>query len=113
MAVHTPQRPVKIEQTSPTQMAITWADGHCSRHTFRLLRLACKCALCRDEMTGRVLNKLENIAPDVRPVKIEPVGNYALRIEWSDGHRTGLYSFDYLRGACECEQCAPPRRLDG
>lgn len=105
----TPLRPIKIEQISPTQLAIDWADGHRSLHTFRLTRLACKCALCKDEMTGRVLNKLEDIPADIHPVQIIPVGNYALRICWSDGHATGMYAFDYLRKACECPVCKPPQ----
>ena len=35
-----------------------------------------------------------------------PVGNYALRIDFNDGHSTGIYSFDYLRTICRCEACA-------
>jgi DUF971 family protein len=33
----------------------------------------------------------------VEPRRIEPVGNYALAIAWSDGHSTGIYRFDFLR----------------
>lgn len=100
-----PLRPTRIEQTSPTQMEIDWSDGHRSRHTFRLLRLTCKCALCKDAMTGRVLNNLERIPADIHPTAIEPVGGYGLRLIWSDGHTTGIYGFDWLRRSCECPDC--------
>jgi DUF971 family protein len=35
-----------------------------------------------------------------------PVGNYAIQIEFTDGHNTGIYSYDYLRTICPCEACA-------
>jgi len=40
---------------------------------------------------------------NVRIVGIEPIGNYAIRIEFDDGHNTGLYAWDYLR-----KLAAPP-----
>jgi DUF971 family protein len=36
---------------------------------------------------------------------IEPVGNYAIRINWSDGHNTGIYSWDHFREICPCPVC--------
>ena len=35
--------------------------------------------------------------------ELEEVGNYAVRLEWGDGHGTGLYAFRYLRDLCSCE----------
>ena len=90
-----------------TSLAITWADGHQSEYAAVYLRGRCPCALCVDEMTGvRKVGPLQ-IIPDVQLVKIVPVGNYAVQLESSDGHRTGLYSFDYLRSLCPCPECAP------
>ncbi|MGZ3475873.1 MAG: gamma-butyrobetaine hydroxylase-like domain-containing protein, partial [Polyangiales bacterium] len=40
----------------------------------------------------------------------EPVGDYALALEWGDGHNTGIYTFRYLRDLCRCSQCVPPER---
>ena len=40
-----------------------------------------------------------------RMVTVEPVGNYALRIVWNDGHDTGIYSYDHLRQICPCPEC--------
>jgi DUF971 family protein len=62
----------------------------------RQLRFECPCANCVDEMSGKRTLKLESVAVDVKPVKIEPVGRYGIHIEWSDGHRTGMYHFDNL-----------------
>jgi DUF971 family protein len=38
-------------------------------------------------------------------LNIEEVGAYAIRIDWSDGHNTGIYSFDHLRSICPCAEC--------
>ena len=46
----------------------------------------------------------------VKIASLEPVGNYAIRINWSDGHSTGIYSYDHLRRICPCEEC---RKLPG
>jgi DUF971 family protein len=37
---------------------------------------------------------------------VEPVGNYAIRIQWSDGHGSGIYSFEHLRKICPCDACS-------
>jgi DUF971 family protein len=47
------------------------------------------------------------VPEDVRPVAIELVGAYGLRVRWSDGHGTGIYTFDRLRAACTCPVCRP------
>jgi DUF971 family protein len=60
------------------------------------LRFECPCATCVDEITGRRTLKRETLNPNVKPVKIEPVGRYGIHVEWSDGHRTGMYHFDRL-----------------
>jgi DUF971 family protein len=60
------------------------------------LRFQCPCAACVDEITGKRTLKRETLRPDVRPVRIQPVGRYGIHIEWNDGHRTGMYHFDRL-----------------
>ncbi|MFO0918214.1 MAG: DUF971 domain-containing protein [Planctomycetaceae bacterium] len=64
---------------------------------FKTLRCACPCAVCVDEMTGVRLLKPEDVSEDIAPVRLEPAGNYAIRIAWSDGHSTGIYTWDRLR----------------
>jgi len=36
---------------------------------------------------------------------IEPVGTYAITLEWEDGHHFGIYSWHYLRALCPCSDC--------
>jgi DUF971 family protein len=52
--------------------------------------------MCVDEMTGVRRLRREDVSEDVAPVQLEPAGNYALRIVWSDGHSTGIYTWDRL-----------------
>ena len=94
--------PKQVEQAGPDTLRIEWQDGHESRYPVRLLRLKCRCARCVEEMTGRPILKEEEVAPDVRPVKISPVGRYALQFAWSDGHDSGIYTFEHLRALCPC-----------
>lgn len=89
--------PTQIRQAGPAELAITWRDGHESRYPVRALRLACGCATCVDEWSGEERLDPASVPEDVRPVKIEPVGRYALQIHWSDGHQTGIYPFRRLR----------------
>jgi ATP-binding protein involved in chromosome partitioning len=95
--------PVGIAQDGPRALRIEWRDGHVSRYAVRDLRLACRCARCVDEHTGRPLLVAEGVPEDVRPVRVSPVGRYAIQITWTDGHDSGIYSFEYLRdlGASE------------
>lgn len=86
-----------MTQAGPRALAISWTDGHDSVYDVRLLRLACPCAQCVDEMTGKKLLNETAIPPDVKPVVINPVGRYAIHIDWSDGHRTGIYTYAHLR----------------
>jgi ATP-binding protein involved in chromosome partitioning len=80
-------------------LLIQWApDGPEARYDARALRLACPCAECVDEMSGRPLLDPGRVPADVRPTRLDLVGNYGLRIWWSDGHHAGIYTFDLLAG---------------
>lgn len=80
-----------------TRLRIAWEDGAESLYAPRDLRLRCPCAACVDELTGERILTPAAVPPDVHPLAIHYVGRYALRFEWSDGHGTGIYPFDYLR----------------
>ncbi|MFI5235345.1 MAG: DUF971 domain-containing protein [Gemmatimonadales bacterium] len=67
------------------------------RYEARALRLACPCAECVEEMSGRPMLEPARVPLDVRPTKLDLVGNYGIRIWWSDGHHTGIYTFELLR----------------
>ncbi len=43
--------------------------------------------------------------PALKMMNIEQVGEYAIRIDWNDGHSTGIYSYDHLRNICPCAEC--------
>jgi DUF971 family protein len=78
-------------------LALTWQDGKTSRHRAFDLRAGCPCAGCVDEMTGKRTLRPEDVDPGVAAREVGRVGRYALRIRWSDGHDTGIYSYESLR----------------
>jgi ATP-binding protein involved in chromosome partitioning len=89
--------PIGIEQAGPTTLRIRWKDGAETLLPVRRIRIACRCARCVEEGTGRPLLRAEDVPLDVRPVRIQSVGRYGVRIAWSDGHDTGIYTFEALR----------------
>lgn len=106
---------IKVHVTTGAGVDITWADGHHSHFDFAFLREMCPCATCNDERqkkqdlavhappsSGAVL-PLFKPKPAARTAKV--IGNYALQIDFSDGHTTGIYSYEYLRSICSCEEC--------
>ena len=101
-----PLRPKTVEPTEDGQrLRIVWNDGHTGEYEMRPLRLACPCAGCIEEMTGRPLLNPTTVPQDIMPSAIHYVGRYALRFVWSDGHDTGIYPYDLLRSICPCEEC--------
>lgn len=96
-----PFTPTRIRQEGPRELAITWSDGAESVYDVRSLRLACACARCVDEWSGAGRLDPDSVPADVRPVRIQPVGRYAIQIHWSDGHDTGIYPYRRLREMAE------------
>jgi DUF971 family protein len=80
-----------------TRLRIVWGDGVRSEYEPRFLRLRCPCAGCVDEMTGIRTLRPEQVVDGIYPTAIEYVGRYGLQFNWSDGHSTGIYPYDYLR----------------
>ena len=100
------KQPTNIEvDIKKSEVRITWADGFKSVYPLAYLRKICPCATCNEQRSNddplRVLSPDQvlvsgKLSPD-HPV--EMVGNYALQFFWDDGHRTGIYAFEYLRRA--------------
>jgi DUF971 family protein len=97
--------PVALKKKGGERLTVTWADGHESVYGARYLRGRCPCAQCVSETTGRRLVFEEHVNPDVAVASARTVGQYALHFDWSDGHTTGIYSYDYLRRICPCHAC--------
>lgn len=91
--------PEEIDLTPDGQLRILWSSEPETKVPFKQLRDHCPCAACVEEWTGRKMLDPATIPDDIRPLRIEPVGNYAIKITWSDGHDSGLYTWDTLRKA--------------
>jgi len=99
---------VKVRVSTGEGVDVTWADGHTSHFDFQYLRDNCPCALCNDERekAKRVGGAaLPMFKPKVTAKGANAVGNYAVQIQFSDGHATGIFSFEHLRELCPCAQC--------
>lgn len=123
MSQTAPSDPADIAvSTERRELRIRWKDGHESAYPFDLLRKECPCAVCNDlrdkaavsagpsltVLTGPVAK-----AGEVQATAVSPVGRYAINFVWSDGHDSGIYAFDYLRGLCPCERCRVERAAEG
>ena len=89
--------PVGFRRRDPRTLSILWQDGRRDDLDVRDLRLACMCALCVQEMSGKRILDPKTIRPDVSPRTVSSVGSYAVTIAWNDGHGSGIYSFEHLR----------------
>ena len=89
-------RPADLSLDDAGTLHIRWDDGKDSTFEAKWLRARCPCAECVEEWSGKRVVGDEQVAADVKPKGMQQVGNYAVRIDWSDGHSTGIYSWDYL-----------------
>lgn len=89
--------PLSIDRGPGNALSIRWDDGTTTTATAQSLRQACPCALCVDEMTGRRTLDVASVPADLGFREMTPVGNYAVRIVFSDGHETGLFDWRLLK----------------
>lgn len=94
--------PTALARSEDQSLVITWSDGQRRVYRPQQLRQACPCATCREKRSQPVdplaLPTLSVV--QTQPLAIaamEPVGNYAYAIRFSDGHDTGIFSFALLR----------------
>lgn len=106
--------PEHIAISKSKGVKIDWRDRHHSEYPIEYLRDECPCASCtgahgtetqKTSYSAPSKDPFQMYKPKLKMLNIEQVGAYAMRIDWSDGHNTGIYSFDYLRRICPCQEC--------
>ncbi|MGD0912756.1 MAG: DUF971 domain-containing protein [Terracidiphilus sp.] len=106
---------VRVLLSEGKGLEIDWQDGHRSAWSFAWLREACPCATCVDQRNqegrkpGEAKPKnaalLPMFTPPPKPASAHAVGRYAIQFNWQDGHNGGIYSWEYLRRVCQCQEC--------
>jgi len=96
-------KPLKLNLKRDEKLEVVWDEGQVSVFSLPYLRSKCPCATCKEIRAEQGLKKKTSLTilqgNFDRPLRVESaemVGNYALRIDWSDQHSSGIYSFDYL-----------------
>ena len=86
-------------------MLFKWEDGLESYINLKILREKCPCADCEGEkdVFGNIYKGRTSLINENSFLLkgIQPVGYYALRPFWNDGHHSGIYSFEFMRTLCE------------
>ncbi len=77
-------------------LEVTWRDEEPRHFRIKQLRCACACAGCVNEMTGVRTLDVNTVREDIAITDMQLVGNYAVKFDFSDGHNTGIYSWDRL-----------------
>ncbi len=105
--------PIDIKKSDVRTLQIAWDDGHISRYPLEFLRRECPCASCSEARRApvkaanplRVLQAHEIVQNNVSIRQAEVIGRYAVQFHWNDGHAEGIYTFDFLRELCQCDDC--------
>ena len=97
--------PVEIRRQADRSLAIRWNNGAEHSYSVSLLRDKCPCAVCREKTqasskqaptaAGLPVISMQEARP-LEVARMEPVGNYAYNIAFSDGHDSGIYPFEFL-----------------
>lgn len=107
----------QFKQLPDGVVRMVWDDGHSGPVSLRALRDSCPCAACMGEtvlLRTYVPPPVDASAPGRYELKsASPVGNYALQFRWGDGHGEGIYTWQLLRGLCECPACTAGRSPAG
>ena len=111
--------PAKLDLQKDRGLTIQWADGATSFYAIAYLRRMSPSADARHLRQEQAKNPLTVLPASAArssgplvAVSAEMVGNYAIRIRFSDGHDTGIYSWAYLREIDPARQASTPPRGD-
>jgi DUF971 family protein len=113
-----PTDPEHVAVSKSSGVKIEWKDGHVSEYGLDYLRDRCPCATCtgahgtppRQPAGG---SPFQMFKPALKIASADPVGSYALRIGWSDGHNTGIYTWELFRSLCPCAECRAAAEAGG
>ena len=113
--IETTADPEHIAISKSKGIKIDWKDGHHSEYSLPYLRDECPCASCTgahgtepkktDYSKPASATPFPMFKPTLKMLDVEEVGHYAFRIDWSDGHNTGIYTYEHLRKICPCKEC--------
>ncbi|MGD0436275.1 MAG: DUF971 domain-containing protein [Bryobacteraceae bacterium] len=110
----TQAEPEHIAISKSKGIQIDWKGGHHSKYSLPYLRDKCPCASCtgahgtepqQSNYSTPLAGPFPLFQPTLKMLSVEPMGHYAFQIAWSDGHSTGIYSYDHLRRICPCDEC--------
>jgi ATP-binding protein involved in chromosome partitioning len=93
--------PTQIIEESDRELSIKWSDEAETKYNAPQLRRNCPCASCVNEWTGEKILRAESVSDELFISSVSVVGRYALNFHFSDGHSTGIFSFQYLRKLAE------------
>lgn len=115
MAEVGPLKPLSLRREGELQLVIEWSDRKTGVISWGTLRAQCPCASCREERQKpsdpfHILSEREVAAGAPRPVSMTPVGHYAYKIVWNDGHDTGIYTIENLRELCSFDDNVSTKR---
>jgi DUF971 family protein len=78
-------------------ITLTWPGGERVSVAHAALRRACSCALCVDELTHAPILDPQTVPQDIHALSVGTIGNYAISVEWSDGHNTGFFPYPRIK----------------
>jgi len=97
--------PLNYSLLNPNKFQIIWQDKHESNYDSLRLRILCPCAECRGGHGGKIGDNTKHIKGDIKIKEYGEVGRYALSFLFSDMHKAGIYTWEYLRNICPCSKC--------
>jgi DUF971 family protein len=105
MATPALPKPRHLDLQKDRALTVEWQDGTVSVYPIAYLRKMSPSAemrelraqMARNPLTVLPASAVQSSGAPLTAVGAELVGNYAVKIIFSDGHDTGIYSWEYLR----------------